>query len=123
MNNLQLTLLIVSILVLLVVLRNIIRNNMNIGYAMVWILWAIGMVIISLFPGIVARITRILGIQTQSNAVFLITIFLLYCLTFYLYLRISRHNENMVNLNYEIAALKKETEELRKKLEELKNKE
>ena len=123
MNNLQLTLLIVSILVLLVVLRNIIRNNMNIGYAMVWILWAIGMVIISLFPGIVARITRILCNQTQSNAVFLITIFLLYCLTFYLYLRISRHNENMVNLNYEIAALKKETEELRKKLEELKNKE
>ena len=114
MNNLQFTLLIVSVGVLLFVLRNIIKNRMNIGYAMVWILWAIGMVVISLFPQVVAWITHILGIQTQSNAVFLITIFLLYCMTFYLYLRISRHNEDLVNLNYEIASLRKKVEELEK---------
>ena len=114
MNNLQFTLLIVSVAVLLFVLRNIIKNRMNIGYAMVWILWAIGMVIISLFPQVVAWITHILGIQTQSNAVFLITIFLLYCMTFYLYLRISRNNEDIVNLNYEIASLRKKVEELEK---------
>ena len=114
MSNLQLSLLIVSVLVLIFVLRNIIKNRMNIGYAMVWILWALGMVVISLFPEIVAVATRILGIQTQSNAVFLITIFLLYCLTFYLYLRISRHNEDIVNLNYEIASLNKKVGELEK---------
>ena len=112
MNNLQLSLLAVSVLVLIFVLRNIIKNRMNIGYAMVWIMWAIRMVIISLFPQIVAKVARLLGIQTQSNAVFLITIFLLYCLTFYLYLRISRHNEDIVNLNYEIASLRKKLEEL-----------
>ena len=115
MNNLQLSLLIVSVLVLIFVLWNIIKNKMNIGYAMVWILWALGMVIISLFPKIVAKVTKLLGIQTQSNAVFLITIFLLYCLTFYLYLRISRHNEDIVNLNYEIASLRKKVEELENK--------
>ena len=114
MNNLQFTLLIVSVAVLLFVLRNIIKNRMNIGYAMVWILWAIGMVVISIFPQVVSWITHILGIQTQSNAVFLITIFLLYCMTFYLYLRISRHNEDLVNLNYEIASLRKKVEELEK---------
>ena len=111
MNNLQILLLIVSIIVLFFVLWNIIKNKMNIAYAMIWILWAIGMVVISLFPGLVAWITKLLGIQTQSNAVFLITIFLLYCLTFYLYLRISKLNEEIINLNYEIASVKKKVEE------------
>lgn len=85
---------------------------MNIGYAMIWILWSIGMVIISVFPNIIEKTKNILGIQTQSNAVFLITIFLLYCLTFYLYLRISRHNEDIVKLNYEISFLKKKLEDI-----------
>lgn len=113
MSNLQVLLLIVSIIVLVFVLWNIIKNKMNIAYAMIWILWAIGMVTISLFPQIVAWVTNLLGIQTQSNAVFLITIFLLYILTFYLYLTISRHNEEITTLNYEIASLKKELKKLK----------
>ncbi len=107
MNNLQTLLLVVSVLVLVFVLWNIIKNQMNIRYAIIWILWAIGMVVISLFPSIMLWVTNILGIQTQSNAVFLITIFLLYILTFYLYLRISKNNEEITILNYEIASLKK----------------
>ena len=115
MSSLQVSLFTVSIVVLFIVLWNIIKNHMDIGYAMVWILWAIGMVIFSLFPQIIEWIRQVLGIQTQSNAVFLITIFLLYCLTFYLYLRISRHNEDIINLNYEISSLKKKVEELENK--------
>lgn len=114
MKGLQIPLLIVSILVLFVVLWNIIKNHMNIGYAMVWILWSLGMIIISIFPSIVIWVGNVLGIQVASNTIFLITIFLLYCLTFYLYLRISRHNEDIVKLNYEISSLKKEVEDLKK---------
>ena len=39
---------------------------------------------------------------------------LLYCLTFYIYFIISRHNEDIINLDYEIAVLKKKVEELEK---------
>ena len=112
MTNLQITLLSASIIVLIIVLWNIIKNHMNISYAMIWILWSIGMVIISVFPNIIEKVKNVLGIQTQSNAVFLITIFLLYCLTFYLYLRISRHNEDIVKLNYDISSLKKKLEDI-----------
>lgn len=112
MEKLQIPLLIVSILVLIFVLWNIIKNHMDIGYAMVWILWSLGMIFISIFPETISVVGQILGIQVESNAVFLITIFLLYCLTFYLYLRISKHNEQIVNLNYEISSLKKKMEEL-----------
>ncbi|MDO4499678.1 MAG: DUF2304 domain-containing protein [Erysipelotrichaceae bacterium] len=108
-------LLTVSIITLLYVLRSVIKNRLNIKYAMVWILWALGMILISIFPDIVIKLSGLLGIIVPSNTVFLIFIFLLYCLTFYVYLKLSRHNEDIINLNYELAALKKKVEELEKK--------
>ena len=107
-------LLIVSICVLFFVLYSVVKNKMNIRYAMVWILWAIGVVVISIFPEIIAWFGALIGIQYGSNVAFLIFIFLLYCLVFYVYLKLSKHNEDIINLNYEIAVLKKELEEKRK---------
>lgn len=113
--NLYTILLIVSILILIYVIYEVTKNKMNIHYSLVWILWAIGMIIISIFPGIVTWITRLLGIQYASNTIFLIFIFLLYALSFYLFLTISKHNDELVKLNYEIANLKKKINELEKK--------
>ena len=114
MEKLQIPLFIVSVLVLIFVLWNIIKNHMDIGYAMVWIMWSLGMIFISIFPQAIVFVGNLLGIQLASNAVFLMTIFLLYCLTFYLFLRISKHNEQIVDLNYEISTLKKTVEEMKR---------
>lgn len=113
--NLFTILFITSVIVLLFVLYNVVKNKMNIHYSLIWILWAISMIIISLFPNIVYWITGLLGIQLASNTIFLIFIFLLYCLSFYIFLMISKHNDELVKLNYEIASLKKEIEELKNK--------
>ena len=48
------------------------------------------------------------------NAVFLIMIALLYGLTFYVYVMISKHNEEIIKLTYEISSLKKQLEEKNK---------
>lgn len=112
--SLQMGLFIVSFATLLYVLFSVVKNKMNIHYAMIWIIWGIAMVTISLFPEIIYIITNIIGIQMPVNTVFLIMIFLLYCLSFYVYLKLSRHNSDLINLNYEIAVLKKKVEELEK---------
>ncbi len=104
-------LLIVSVVVLIVVLRSVIKDKIDIHYAMIWILWAIGLIIISLFPGIVSWTSNLVGIQLESNTIFLIFIFLLYCLSFYLYLIITKHNKEITKLNYEISLLKKKFED------------
>ena len=109
------TLLIASIVVLVFVLISVIKNRMNIRYAMIWIVLGVIMILMSLFPNSITSISKALGIQVGSNTVFLIYIFLLYCLTFYIYLKISLHNEEITDLNYEIAVLKKRIEELEKK--------
>ena len=111
---LQIGLFIVSFLTFIFVLTSVIKNKMNIHYAMAWIIWGIGTVLISIFPEIIYFVTDILGIQMPVNAVFLIMIFLLYCMLFYAYLKLSKHNDNIVDLNYEIAILKKRIEKLEK---------
>lgn len=111
---LKICLLVGSLFVLFVVIRNVIKNKMNIHFAIVWIIWGIGMVIISLFPNIVYHVSHLMGVQIPVNAVFLIMVFLLYCLTFYIYFILSKYNECLINLNYEVASLKKKIEELEK---------
>lgn len=115
---LQLTLLAGSIIVLFVVLRFVIKNKMNIRFAIIWVVWALAMIIISIFPGIIYSLSNLLGFEKPVNAIFLLMIFLLYCLSFYLFVSISKHNEEILNLNYEIAALKKRVDELENKNED-----
>lgn len=114
-RDLQISLLIASIIMLLFVLFFVKRNKMNIHYSIIWIVLAIGMIVISLFPSIFISFKNLIGIEVASNAVFLITIFVLYCLSFFVYLAISKHNNEIIKLNYEIADLKKKLEELNHK--------
>lgn len=112
---LQIGLLIGSITALGLVLWTVVKNKMNIHYAMVWIIWGIGIVLMALFPGIIFWFTKLLSIEVPVNTVFLIMIALLYAFSFYIFLKLSKHNEEIINLNYEIAALKKKVEALEKK--------
>lgn len=111
---LQIGLFFISIITFIYVLISVIKNKMNIHYAMAWIIWGIGTVIISVFPQIIYFVTDIIGIQVPVNTVFLIMIFLLYCMLFYAYTKLSKHNDNLIDLNYEIATLKKKIEKLEK---------
>ena len=112
---LQLALLAGSIIVLFIVLRFVIKNKMSIRFAIVWVIWSLAMIVISIFPSIIYSLSNLLGFEKPVNAIFLLMIFLLYCLSFYLFVSISKHNEEILNLNYEIAALKKKIEELENK--------
>lgn len=112
--GLRLGLLIASILVLSIIIFCVVKKLLNIKYSIVWILWALLALIMAIFPGIFYELAHILGIEMPVNAVFLIMIFLSYALVFYLYIMISKHNEEIIKLTYEVATLKKEIEELKK---------
>lgn len=113
-SELRIGLLIASIITLVFILNNVVKNKMNIHYSMIWIIWGACLVLISIFPEIVFFVGDILRIEMPSNTIFLIMIFLLYCLSYYIYMQISKHNEEIITLNYEIANLKKKVEELEK---------
>ena len=114
-SSLRLGLLLASLTALTLVLVNVINKKLNIKYSIVWILWAMLSLMMAAFPESFYALSDILGIQMPVNTVFLIMITLLYGLTFYVYLVISKSNEEIIKLTYEVAALRKELNELKKK--------
>lgn len=114
-SGLRIGLLIASLIAIIAIVYCIVKNKLNIKYSIVWILWAIFSLLMSIFPKSFYGIAKLLGIELPVNAVFLIMMALLYVLTFYLYLTISKHNEEIIQLTYEISSLKKELDERTKK--------
>lgn len=113
-TNLRIGLLIASIIAIAFVLFFIVKKKLNIKYSIVWILWAVLALIMSIFPSTFYELSHLLGIEMPVNAVFLIMIMLLYGLTFYVYIMISKHNEEIIKLTYEISSLKKQLEDKNK---------
>ena len=116
-TSLRIGLLLASLGVFAVIIFSVVKKMLNIRYSIVWILWALLALLMAIFPEIFYELSNILGIQLPVNTVFLIMTALLYALTFYLYIAISKHNEEIIRLAYEVSSLKKELEELKNKNE------
>ena len=109
MGRLQLILFLFSILFFIIILYFIKRSKISLDLASVWILWGCGLITISIFPEIVEYTSKLLEIKTTINALYLIMIFILYCLVFYLFLKISILENKLKNL-IQIIALQKKNE-------------
>ena len=112
--GLRFGLFIASFAVLLFIIISVVKKKLNIKYSIVWLLWALLSLFMSVFPETFYRLSDLLGIQMPVNTVFLIMTALLYALTFYVYIMISKHNEEIVRLTYEVAALKRQLDETKK---------
>lgn len=114
-SGLRLGLLLASILVFVLIIVCISKRRLNIKYSIVWFLWALLAVLMAIFPETFYGLAHLLGIEMPVNAVFLIMIGLNYALVFYLFIMTSKHNEEIIQLTYEVSELKKEVETLKKK--------
>ena len=85
--------------------------KMNIRYTVVWITWAVIILILSIFPILIDKIAKVLSISTPVNAIFLVFIFLSYLMNYYLFFKVSQQNEQIKSLTYELAKLRKENDE------------
>lgn len=112
--GLRIGLLLASIMVMVLIIVTIHKQRLNIKYSIVWILWSLLTLLMAAFPETFYGLSDFLGIQMPVNTVFLIMIGLLYGLTFYVYTAITKHNEEITKLTYEVACLKKKVEDLEK---------
>lgn len=104
--GLQIILIIAAIVVFAFVVRSSIRTKMDAKSAVLWISWALGVLIIGIFPQIAEWIARLIGIQYAANFVFLLMIFFLFLFTYNIYIEMSKMKKEIKQLNYEIAVLK-----------------
>ena len=77
-GKLQIVFILASILTFVFVITKIRKQGMNIDKSIVWILWSILLLIISVFPKLADFISSSLGFMTTSNFIFTLFIFFLF---------------------------------------------
>ena len=106
--TLQITLFLMSILLFLILIRNVKKGKLRSDYAIGWIICSILLIIVSIFPQIAYFGAKVLGVISTANIVFAFMILMLIILVYVLFSKVSILEEKQKNLIQELAILKKE---------------
>lgn len=91
--KLQLVFIIASVLTFLFVILKIRKHGLSIDDAIIWIVWSILLLVVSIFPGIPTWISEQLGFISTSNFIFCLFILFLYFMLFTQTTEISKLKE------------------------------
>jgi len=106
--TLRIVLLAVSALTFLWVIRSVRKSKSKIRDSLFWILFSALLVTISVFPSLVTLGTRLTGVMTESNFIFLVMIFILIVKSFRMSLRISQLESKLQQFAQAYAIAQKE---------------
>ena len=118
-----------AILMTYFILKKIRQSKLQIEYAIFWIVFSVILLIFSVFPFLVALVTRLIGMELPVNFIFLLFILILILKAFFQTIETSALENKVRNLTQrlaieekdrqeELAEMKKRIEELEKKLQE-----
>lgn len=94
---------------------NMVRiKRLELRYALTWILTSVSFIILSVFPGALKAVSKLLHIKEPVNTLFLSIIFFLIVIVFTLTLALSRNANRVKTLVQEMGILKLEIEKLNK---------
>ncbi len=105
---LQMLLIIGSFSFFVFLIHQIRKSKFSIDLAVGWVIWGLGVFLLSLFPEVIYFLANLFGVLSPINAVFLVMIFLLYVLLFFSFLRISKLENQIKDLTHYIAIEKKD---------------
>ena len=98
-------LLIVVVMEVLVLVQ--VRNQkMKEKYAALWLIVGVIMIVLALFPKLLDALSRLVGIETPVNLLFLLAIIMLMGISLHLTLAISKITDDMRTLAEEVAIMK-----------------
>lgn len=101
--GLNLVFIIASIFTFIFIVLKIRKNGLNIDDSIIWILWAIVLLVISIFPILPTIISEKLGFMSTSNFIFSVFIFFLYILIFIQSIQISKLKDKQKELIQKIS--------------------
>ena len=108
------------------ILKRIRQSKLQIEYAIFWIVFSVILLIFSLFPFLVAMMTRMIGMELPVNFIFLLFILILILKAFFQTIETSALENKVRNLTQRLAIeekdLQEELAEMKKKIEELEQK-
>lgn len=110
--QLQIILLIGSIITFLVIINMIRKYNLELKYSLLWLFFCLVNILLAAFSQISKVTADVLSIKEPVNAIFLLSFVFQFCLIFSLTLTISRISNKFTQLVQEVGLLKKEVEML-----------
>lgn len=81
--QLQVVFFTVSFITLVWVIREIRKHKMNIDDSIIWIIWALFLLVLSIYPNLAIFISRKMGFISASNFILSLFIFFLYIILFF----------------------------------------
>ena len=115
-----------AILMTYFILKKIRQSKLQIEYAIFWIIFSGVLLVFSLFPFLVALVTRMIGMELPVNFIFLLFILILILKAFFQTIETSALENKVRNLTQRLAIEEKERQEelseMKKKIEELEKK-
>lgn len=110
--TLRILLVVVSLFTLFIVIKKIRKAQLQIEYTLFWVFFCGVLVLLSIFPGVAVWFSNFLGLQSPSNLIFLVIIFVLVIKLFNQTLEISRLDSKIQKLvQHEALKEKEESEE------------
>jgi len=88
------------------------KNRLQIDYAVFWSLFGVGLMLISIFPGIVVWVSKLLGFQSPANLVLLSVIFVVILRLFSISCNQSRMYHQIAELTHRIALYEKQLQDV-----------
>ena len=94
----RITLIIVSVFTLLYMCKKVKQEKLQIEYSIFWTLFAIMLVLFSIFPQIADWMSELVGVYSTTNFIFLLIIFILLVKCFQLTMDISKLDNKVKEL-------------------------
>lgn len=109
--TLRAALILVSVGTMFLMMRKIRQSKVQIENAIFWIILALALVIISIFPSVADFASHLVGIYATTNFLFVSAIFILIVKIFYMTIHISQLETKIKELAQQIALIEKMREE------------
>lgn len=85
--QLNLFFILISVLTIIYIIKKIRKHKLNIDDSIVWIIWSIILLILSIFPKISIFFAKQMGFQSTSNFILCLFVFVSYIMLFFRILR------------------------------------
>lgn len=114
--RIRIILLVLLAIGLAVVINMVRKRVLELKYVLVWLFSDIILIFLVIFPGLIRKITDMLGIYSQMNMIFFLGFLLSLVIIFTLTVTISKETANVRRMSQTIAMLHKEIQQLQQAL-------
>ncbi len=108
---------IMSVFVIVLITILLLKRQLAEKYAVLWLIIGFGVLIVSIFPGLLESLARLLGVQVPSNLIFAAAIALLIGVALHLSWELSRAEDEIRRLAEDVAILATDVDDLRAQVE------